>query len=138
MSVEILDAAGRVIRTFTGGRAGADSAAGRPAAADRRPALGRRRRARRRRPRHDPSAERVRDPAAPRRAARPAGNAGLNRFTWDLRYAGATIFACMVIWSAAPDHGPLALPGQYRVRVTADGVSETRPSPCAPTRASWA
>jgi hypothetical protein len=52
---------------------------------------------------------------------------GLNRFAWDLRHVGATTFECMIIWSAAPDRGPLVVPGQYQVRVTANGLTETRP-----------
>ncbi len=51
--------------------------------------------------------------------ANPTVSAGLNRFVWDLRYPGATVFPCMIIWSAAPDQGPLAVPGRYQVRVTA-------------------
>jgi hypothetical protein len=53
--------------------------------------------------------------------------AGLNRFTWDLRYPGASTFDCMILWSASPDRGPVAVPGSYQVRVTANGASETRP-----------
>jgi photosystem II stability/assembly factor-like uncharacterized protein len=119
--VEVLDAAGRVVRSFTGGRAGADSAGGAPAAARDSAARG------------AAARDTILQPSGcetPRRragGARPGGQAGLNRFTWDLRHPGATTFPCMVIWSAAPDLGPLALPGQYRVRVTADGASETRP-----------
>lgn len=54
--------------------------------------------------------------------------AGLNRFVWDTRYEGA---------SGVPDYylyeynsgakGPQALPGQYQVRVTVDGKSQTAP-----------
>ena len=53
--------------------------------------------------------------------------AGLNRFTWDLRYAGSTDFPGMILWSAGVD-GPLALPGSYSVRVTVNGgESKTQP-----------
>jgi len=54
--------------------------------------------------------------------------AGLNRFLWDLRYEGA---------SRVPDYylfeykdgarGPLAVPGQYQVRLTVDGKSQATP-----------
>ncbi len=53
---------------------------------------------------------------------------GLNRFLWDMRYEGA---------SSVPDYylyeykegarGPFALPGQYQVRLTVDGKSQTAP-----------
>jgi photosystem II stability/assembly factor-like uncharacterized protein len=57
----------------------------------------------------------------------PGRKAGTNRFTWDLRYPGATVFEGEILWSARAEQGPLALPGQYQVRVTADGKSETQP-----------
>jgi photosystem II stability/assembly factor-like uncharacterized protein len=53
--------------------------------------------------------------------------AGLNRFTWDLRYQGATVFPGLVMWDGSPEQGPLALPGRYQVRVTAAGRTETQP-----------
>jgi len=46
--------------------------------------------------------------------------AGLNRFTWDLRYPGAADFPGIVLWGARLT-GPRALPGTYRVRLTVDG-----------------
>jgi photosystem II stability/assembly factor-like uncharacterized protein len=57
----------------------------------------------------------------------PARKAGGNRFVWDLRYPGAKTFEGMIYWGAQPDAGPTAMPGQYQVRLTANGVSETRP-----------
>jgi photosystem II stability/assembly factor-like uncharacterized protein len=54
-------------------------------------------------------------------------DAGHNRFVWDLRYAGATVFPGLVMWGGSPKQGPLALPGTYQVRVTADGQSGTKP-----------
>ena len=45
---------------------------------------------------------------------------GLNRFTWDLRYAPATSFPGMVLWGGSVT-GPAALPGTYQVRLTVDG-----------------
>jgi len=46
---------------------------------------------------------------------------------WDLRYAGATTFPCLILWSASAEQGPLAVPGQYRVRITAAGITQTQP-----------
>ncbi len=53
--------------------------------------------------------------------------AGTNRFTWDLRYPGATVFEGEVLWSARAEQGPLAVPGNYQVRVTANGQTQTQP-----------
>jgi len=55
------------------------------------------------------------------------GNAGMNRFVWDLRYgilptsrsAGAEFFA--------PPRGPMALPGSYQVRLTVGERIYTQP-----------
>jgi photosystem II stability/assembly factor-like uncharacterized protein len=63
----------------------------------------------------------------PPRQEPPTLRAGLNRFSWDLRYPGATTFPGMIIWSARPEVGPVAVPGQYQVRVTANGLTETQP-----------
>jgi hypothetical protein len=119
VKVEILDAAGRVIRTFTGGATRPDSARASDST----------------RARTTPAtpADTIISPTGcetPRRrqmAARPGGSRGLNRFAWALRYPGATSFDCMIIWSASPDQGPIAPPGRYQVRLTANGASETRP-----------
>jgi photosystem II stability/assembly factor-like uncharacterized protein len=52
--------------------------------------------------------------------------AGLNRVTWNLRYDNATDFPGLIMW-AGSTAGPLAPPGRYQVRVTADGASAVRP-----------
>src|SRR5205807_115233 len=52
---------------------------------------------------------------------------GTNRFTWDLRYAGAHRFEGMILWGARAEQGPLAPPGQYTVRLTANGQTMTQP-----------
>ncbi|MEQ9443379.1 MAG: glycosyl hydrolase [Cyclobacteriaceae bacterium] len=57
----------------------------------------------------------------------PTTAAGLNRFEWDLRYPGATEFEGMIMWSARPTQGPMAPPGTYQVKITADGTSMTHP-----------
>ena len=121
VKVEILDAQGRVIRTFAGGgpAAGPDSA------------------------RRDSTRAARTTPATPadtivsppgcetsrrrRGPPRPTGAAGLNHFTWDLRYPGATTFDCLILWGGSAEQGPLAVPGRYQVRVTANGVRETQP-----------
>lgn len=55
----------------------------------------------------------------------PTTAEGLNSFTWDLRYPGATSFEGMIIWSARPQSGPKAPPGKYQIRLTAGEYSKT-------------
>jgi photosystem II stability/assembly factor-like uncharacterized protein len=55
----------------------------------------------------------------------PTTKAGLNRFAWDLRYPGATAFDCMIFWGGSAN-GPVAPPGQYRIRLTANGRTQTK------------
>lgn len=70
-------------------------------------------------------------PSGGRPAARATGadapprRAGLNRFRWDLRYEDAAVFPGMILWVGSAD-GPIAAPGRYRVRVTADGITRTQ------------
>jgi photosystem II stability/assembly factor-like uncharacterized protein len=119
VTIEILDAAGKTVRTFTGsaeedrnrgGRGG--RGAGGPGAAV--PA--------------DQQNEGGGDegggggrgnftPPVPRKA-------GLNHFQWDQRYPGAKGFNGMVLWGASTQ-GPLAVPGGYQVRLTANGKTLT-------------
>jgi len=94
VTVDVLDAKGAVIRTFTG------KAGDAPVDEEFRP-FGR--------------------PPVPK----PTTGAGLNRLNWDLRYADATNFEGLIMW-AADTRGPLAPPGTYQVRVTADGRAETQ------------
>ncbi|HUQ47591.1 MAG TPA: glycosyl hydrolase [Gemmatimonadaceae bacterium] len=60
------------------------------------------------------------DPRTPTRA-------GLNSFQWNGRHAGAVGFDCMIVWSANPTSGPQAVPGRYQVRITANGMTQTKP-----------
>ena len=54
--------------------------------------------------------------------------AGLNRLVWDLRYEGAPRVPDYYLYEyESGSKGPLALPGQYSVRFTADGKSLTQP-----------
>jgi hypothetical protein len=100
VTMEFLDPQGTVIRTFTGTQADAD----------------------RKPPTPDGSTD-----DGPRRPPEPhpAVAAGLDRLTWDLRYPGASDFPGLIMW-AASSRGPIAAPGTYQVRVTADGQSETQ------------
>jgi photosystem II stability/assembly factor-like uncharacterized protein len=55
--------------------------------------------------------------------------AGMNRFVWDLRYPlpAAEIVGADADPSDPPVAGPLAVPGNYQVRLTVDGRSVTQP-----------
>jgi hypothetical protein len=98
VTLEFLDAEGKVIRTFTGtpqtGEAPQRAQGG--------------------------DEEGFRRPPDPR----PPVTAGLQRLSWDMRYPGATEFPGLIMW-AANTRGPLAPPGTYRVRATADGETAT-------------
>src|SRR5262249_44022912 len=47
------------------------------------------------------------------------------RFQWDTRYPGAKAFEGMIMWGAQPATGPLAPPGAYTVRLSANGKTLT-------------
>lgn len=55
----------------------------------------------------------------------PTMKKGLNNYTWNLRYPGATEFEGMIIWSAKPSLGPIAPPGMYTVELTVDNQTYT-------------
>jgi len=104
VTMELLDAQGKVIRTFTGTP---------PVEGERRQQTG--------------GAAGDDDEGGFRRAPdpKPAVTAGLHRVTWDLRYPGATEFPGLIMWAASA-RGPIAPPGRYEVRVNADGQVETQ------------
>ncbi|MGH9432631.1 MAG: glycosyl hydrolase, partial [Terriglobia bacterium] len=53
---------------------------------------------------------------------------GLNRFAWDLRYEDAVKIEHYNLYEYESGlHGPLAAPGEYSVRLTADGKTLTAP-----------
>src|SRR5581483_2555128 len=101
VTVDILDGNGQLVRSFTGS---ADEE--------------KRRRA---------NAENEESEFFGPRTQPPGRKPGTNRFTWDLRYPGATVFEGEVMWGARAEQGPLAVPGTYRVRVSANGQSQTQP-----------
>ena len=68
---------------------------------------------------------RGRGPPRPPGADRVPAEAGLNRFVWDLRYPDATTFPGLIMW-AGNVRGPAIVPATYRVRLTANGKSETQ------------
>jgi photosystem II stability/assembly factor-like uncharacterized protein len=98
VTIEFIDPQGKTIRTFTGTPADAERKPPEPAADDEGP----------------------RRPPEPH----PPVAAGLQRLMWDMRYPGATDFPGLIMW-AASSRGPLAPPGTYQVKVTADGATAT-------------
>ena len=49
----------------------------------------------------------------------------MNRFVWDLHYPDATIFPHMILW-AGSTRGPMVVPGNYQVKLTVDGKTQTQ------------
>ena len=99
VKLDFLDAHGAVIRSFASAAdSGKDST---KATAD-----------------EDAELPQRREPHAPNKA-------GLNRFSWDLRYPHPVDFHGMVLWAGLPD-GARVVPGTYGVRLTVNGHSETR------------
>jgi hypothetical protein len=98
VTLDVLDPAGRVVRSFSSAGAGERGEA--PAEASMRA----------------PALERVGAPKLPAKA-------GLNRFVWDLAYAGP--------WDAnaarSGRNGPMVAPGAYTLRLTAAGQMATQP-----------
>ena len=95
VEIDILDARGQVIRTFS---SAAPQQAERPAGGD--------------------------DEENPFRgggAPRVSNRAGVNRFSWDMRYPGPITFPNMILW-AAGSNGPRALPGDYTVRMRVENA----------------
>ncbi len=122
VSLEFLDAGGKSIRKFTTRMPKSGEAGG-------------------------PTAEATPTPAAEEESfgggagvARVSTDVGLNRFVWDLRYPDAVRFPGMILW-AGETRGPRAAPGQYQVKLTVDGKSqsevfELKPDPRLATTAA--
>ncbi len=99
IKIEILDAAGTVVRTLSSAGAGTATAAADAGGDD--------------------------EDAGPRRPSGPVRldkSAGMHRFTWDLRYPGPWQS------ERVPEggNGPMAVPGAYAVRLTVGAWSETK------------
>ena len=55
----------------------------------------------------------------------PTRAAGINRFTWDLRYQGTNTFEGLIMLGARPEQGPLAPSGEYHMRIIVNGAMQT-------------
>jgi hypothetical protein len=100
LRIDILDSSGKLVRSFAGGLT-----------------------AEKQKPTDGDSGEEGGHHGPP---PKPSMKRGLNRFTWDMRYPGFTEFPGMILW-AGENHGPLAVPGAYTVRLTVDGQVQTQP-----------
>jgi hypothetical protein len=101
ISVEFLDASGKLVKKFSSKESPGERARGEAAGGDEED-----------NPRQRAGASRV-----------PA-EAGMNRFVWDMRYPDATTFPGLIMWAGSV-RGPLIVPGKYQVRLTADGETQT-------------
>jgi photosystem II stability/assembly factor-like uncharacterized protein len=100
LTIDILDPTGKVVRSFTG-------------AAEK--------------PKKDGEDASEDDDFGPKPVPKPTIKPGLNRYTWDMHYRGFTEFKGMIFW-AARNRGPQALPGQYQVRLNVDGQTQVVPA----------
>jgi hypothetical protein len=64
-------------------------------------------------------------PAGGPRPQRVPNKAGLNAFTWNLRYPDAVRFENLIMWAASTT-GPIAPPGTYQVRMRVGGETQTQ------------
>jgi photosystem II stability/assembly factor-like uncharacterized protein len=134
VELDIIDAAGKVIRTYTSEQDSTqradslkneervisrrDSLVRNGLAADSAMKLARTQIAREPRPQTEFGVV-IRRPRVPNKA-------GVNQFVWNMRYPEPDIFPGMILWAAAPI-GPLAPPGRYSVRLRAGGETLTQP-----------
>jgi photosystem II stability/assembly factor-like uncharacterized protein len=96
VTLEILDAAGTVVRTYSSRKVEAP--------------------------------EEPRDPNEKKPEKQIVVEPGLNRFVWDLHYEEAHRVPNYFLWDYAEGaRGPLAVPGDYQVRLTASGKVLTAP-----------
>ncbi len=116
VKIDILDAAGALVRSYTGGGNGRPDSARTRQTAERDTIM-------------SPTGCETRQGGGRRGGppGRPTGRVGLNRFTWDGRYPGPATFDCNILWGASADQGPMAVPGRYQVRVSANGETVTQP-----------
>ncbi|MGM1054594.1 MAG: WD40/YVTN/BNR-like repeat-containing protein [Bacteroidota bacterium] len=113
LKIEILDASGKLIQTFKSDAPEEKEEASEPVADE---SLA-----------ENSEKEEKKKNEKDKKPKGPSYKKGLNTFKWDLRYPGATVFEGMILWSARPESGPLALPGMYEVRITTNGKTETQP-----------
>jgi photosystem II stability/assembly factor-like uncharacterized protein len=117
VTIQILDAAGHEVRTF-------ESA---PPEKEKEKDKDKKEESAGERTREAAAAEEEDDdaPTGPR-PPKVTTKAGMNRLQWDMRHKGARDFPKMIFWAGAI-RGPLALPGAYQIKLTANGETQTQP-----------
>jgi photosystem II stability/assembly factor-like uncharacterized protein len=120
LTIEVLDAKGDVVRTFTGAPPAAGGRGGRGGRGGDAAAAGG----------VNPDDAGGGGGGRGGRGGAGGNNAsmatGFNTVSWDLRYPSAVSFPGMVLWGGNVT-GPVAVPGTYQVRLTVDGKSQTQP-----------
>jgi photosystem II stability/assembly factor-like uncharacterized protein len=106
VTIEVLDAEGKVVRTFTGAASQDKERKDKEKAESATP------------PDEEEGGARPQEPKVPTAK-------GTNRFVWDMRCAGPTTFPKMILWAASA-RGPKAPPGRYQVRLTVGSDVQTR------------
>ena len=66
------------------------------------------------------------DGKPPKPSPRPLMKAGLNRFTWTMRYPGFTRFDRMILWTSR-NQGVMAPPAKYTARLRVAGQTQSQP-----------
>jgi photosystem II stability/assembly factor-like uncharacterized protein len=111
VKLEILDAAGKVVNTYTSAavRAAASTASG-----------------------DDAVTPEIAEQGGRGGGGRGGGGVqrlpaqqGMNRFTWDMHYPDATSFPGIIMW-AGSTRGPMIIPGTYTARLTVDGKAQSQ------------
>jgi hypothetical protein len=126
VTMDFLDASGKVIRTFTSAQ---DSVVARDsvrnaARADslRKAGVAQADSSQRTEARGEETGED--GPRRPQAAPRVSNRSGLNTFSWNMRYPDASTFQNIIMW-AGGTQGPVAPPGTYSVRMKVGGVTQT-------------
>jgi photosystem II stability/assembly factor-like uncharacterized protein len=99
VQIDIMDNAGKLIKSFTGKKPDSTAKKGETAAAS--------------------DDEGYMGPTQ----KKPTVKKGINVFEWDMKYPGAVVFDGIILWGARPESGPMATDGMYQIKVTANGVT---------------
>jgi photosystem II stability/assembly factor-like uncharacterized protein len=82
-------------------------------------------------PKRPPVSDNEENPFGGNRGEEIPTEAGVNRFVWDLHYEPVPRIPNSPLWGGSTE-GALALPGNYQVRLTVDGKSQTQPFKIVP------
>jgi photosystem II stability/assembly factor-like uncharacterized protein len=117
--LEIIDASGNVLRTYLPDASSVRSSVDAEAEPEAGASAGSE-------PDAEPEPRARRDPAARYRGPSLSNEAGLNYLHWDLRTQPAEVFPGMIMWGVRT-FSPAVPPGEYSVRLTAGGDTQSVP-----------